>query len=359
MRYTSTIYKILGLDGSNIWPLGGKLSDFDQNFNFSSQHDAKFYSYDSSVATISFLDNASVTMDRQPTTAQTSAIKLVALYEHTTPMTAKVYLYYYIMLIITNVFSKILKQWDRPDGGLTMLRGEAEMLPNGGVFAGWSDRGYISEFAPDGRCILEATYVGDRFNSYRSYKFDFVGTPTEPPALKTHAYGGGASLASMSSVFAVSWNGATEVASWTFYGSNELSESFQELGTIAESGFETTYISDHLWAFLYARANAANRTSLGSSAVEEIILLNRQVQNIALAGLSVAQNQSERGPAVATTLVALACLILIGMIVMLLFFWRSASCCRLLYASKRNNDNAIEAGEMEALKYDDESDTES
>jgi hypothetical protein len=182
------------------------------------------------------------------------------------------------MFIITDVFSKILKQWDRPDGGLTMLRGEAEMFPNGGVFAGWNDRGYIREFAPDYRCVLEATYVGDRFNSYRGYKFNFVGMPTESPALKTHAYGSGASLGSMSSVFAVSWNGATEVASWTFYGSIDLSTSFQELGTIAKSGFETTYDSDRFWAFSYARGNAANSTSLGNSPVEEIILPNGQVQ---------------------------------------------------------------------------------
>jgi hypothetical protein len=90
MRYTSTIYKISGVDGSIIWRLGGRLSDFKQDFNFSSQHDAKFHSYNSTVTIISFLDNASDELDRQPPTARTSAVKMVALYEYTTPMTAKV-----------------------------------------------------------------------------------------------------------------------------------------------------------------------------------------------------------------------------------------------------------------------------
>jgi hypothetical protein len=82
-------------------------------------------------------------------------------------------------------------------------------------------------------------------------------------------------------------------------------------------------------------------------------------RNITLAGLSVAQKQSDRRPAVATTVVVVACLMLIGLNAKLLFFWRSESCCRLLYASNRNNDYVIKAGEMKALKCDDESDTES
>jgi hypothetical protein len=94
MRYTSTIYKISGKDGSIIWRLGGKLSDFKTDFNFSSQHDAKFYSQNSSMTVISFLDNASDEWEKQPTTARTSAVKLVALYAHTKPKQAKVRLSY-------------------------------------------------------------------------------------------------------------------------------------------------------------------------------------------------------------------------------------------------------------------------
>ena len=90
MRYTSAIYKISGVDGSIIWRLGGKLSNFSQNFNFSSQHDARFLVVNSTTTVISFLDNASDELGRQPPTSNTSAIKVVALDNSTIPMTAKV-----------------------------------------------------------------------------------------------------------------------------------------------------------------------------------------------------------------------------------------------------------------------------
>jgi hypothetical protein len=234
------------------------------------------------------------------------------------------------------------------------------MLPNGGVFAGWSERGYSSEFSPDGRCVQEAIFVSDRFNSYRAYKFDFVGAPAEPPALTTHAYGSGASLASMSSAFSVSWNGATEVSSWTFYGSNDLSKSFQELGSISRSGFETTYISPRFWAFSYALANAANGTSLGQSAVKEIILPNGQTQNITLAGLSVDRQQHKQKHSAIATVIVLVGLVLGILMRKSQFSWRlPRSCWRPLYTSEVKPESAIEAGEMEALKYDDESESES
>lgn len=205
-------------------------------------------------------------------------------------------------------------------------------------------------------------YVGDRFDSYRGYKFDFVGTPDEPPALKTHAYGSGASLDSMSSMFAVSWNGATEVVSWTFYGSNNPSTPFQNLGTIAKFGFETTYISNRFWAFSYAQANAANGTSLGFSRVEEIILPNRQTNSVTLASLLADARRAERRSAVATIVtivIVLVCLALGGLTLILLSFWkRPDSCCLPAYMPLRNMDGYAEAGEMEALKYNDGSDSE-
>lgn len=350
MRYTSTIYKISGVDGSIIWRLGGKLSDFTQDFNFSSQHDAKFYSSNSSVTVISFLDNASDEHNRQSPTARTSTVKLVALYTDTANKTAK-----------------ILKQFDRPDGGLTKLRGQAQFLPNDGVFAGWSEQGYISEFTPDGRTVLEAKYVGTRFNSYRGYKFDFVGCPSEPIALKTHAYGSQAELASMSSVFAVSWNGATEVASWNFYGTNNMSTTFQNLGSIPKSGFETTFISEQFWAFSYAEARAANGMSLGVSPVEQIILPNNRIADITAAGLSIDQEQHERKSVLVVSVIVLIGLLFSGSLSMLLFMWqrskpgsRWGTCFRSSYKTVGSTETAIEEGEMLGLRdHGEEMDDES
>jgi len=172
----------------------------------------------------------------------------------------------------------------------------------------------------------------------------------------------GVSLDSMSSMFAVSWNGATEVVSWTFYGSNNPSTPFQDLGTIAKFGFETTYISDRFWAFLYAQANAWSGTSLGFSRVEEIILPNRQTNTVTLASLLTDVRRTERRSAVATIVtivIVLVCLALGGLKLVLPFFWKRPDSCGLpAYIPMRNMDCYAEAGEIEALKYNDGSDSE-
>ncbi|KAJ9608754.1 hypothetical protein H2200_006525 [Cladophialophora chaetospira] len=251
MRYTSTIYKVSGQDSSIIWRLGGKKSDFRQDFNFSSQHHATFLSTNDSVTMISLLDNASDELDRQPSTARTSSIKIVALYEHASPKRAE-----------------LLKQFDRPDGGLTKLRGSAQRLPNGGFFAGWSEDGYVSEFTSEGQSVLEAKFVGSRFKTYRAYKFDFVGTPSEPPILRSIAHGDGSgTLSNMSTVFFVSWNGATEVRYWDFYATNNISIPFEKVGTVLRSKFETSFMTKDFWAFAYAKARDNEGRSLGRSEV--------------------------------------------------------------------------------------------
>ena len=150
--------------------------------------------------------------------------------------------------------ARILQQWDRPDGEFTEMRGNVQILPNGGVFMGWSEQGYVSEFASDGRLVLEAKFVSERYNSYRSYKFNFTGFPTEPPSLKTFAYGNGMSVADMVSVCYVSWNGATEVAKWNFYGSHDKSAEFSMVGSTAKTGFETSYMSAGYIKYTYAEA---------------------------------------------------------------------------------------------------------
>jgi len=173
------------------------------------------------------------------------------------------------------------------------LRGNAQMLPNTGVLAGWSGRDYSSEFSPDSRCVLEAVLAGDRFSSYRAYKFDFVGTPAEPPALTTHACGSGYLLTSNVSVFLSAGMGQLRCLPGPFMARTTFQTPFQELGRISRSGFETTYIFQRFWALSHGQANAANGTSLGC-AIKETILPNGKAQNITLAGLSVDRQHHRR-----------------------------------------------------------------
>ena len=220
------------------------------NFNFSRQHDARFRYENGSVTIISFLENAS---DGTLKSSEYSSALLVAIYNTTSPMTAKV-----------------LKRWVRPDRGLTLQRGNVQFLPNSdNVFVSWSDRGYLSEFSSDGRLLLEAQFTSERFNSYRAYKFNFVGSPSEALTLKAYAYT--SETGELVSTFHVSWNGATEVAVRNFYGSqNSSSRGFVALGTATRTGFETTFVSQYM-RWCYAEAVTANGTVLGESDIQQIV----------------------------------------------------------------------------------------
>lgn len=82
MRNTNTIYRVSHKTGNILWRLGGKFSDFQQDFLFSGQHDARVVSQNDTVLIISFLDNASVYHEENMQTANSSSFKVVALYEH-------------------------------------------------------------------------------------------------------------------------------------------------------------------------------------------------------------------------------------------------------------------------------------
>jgi hypothetical protein len=250
--------KISGVDRSIIWRLGGIKSDFILNgFNFSSQHHARFRGGNSSVTLLSLFDNASDDYNRQPNSAETSSGKLIALYTDEYPMTAR-----------------LIQQWERPDGGLTDKRGSIQFLDNGNVFLGFAERGYVTEFTADGRLLFEGKFVGPRQGSYRGYKYNFTGTPDDSPIMKTLVYR--LPRGDAASVHYVSWNGATEVKTWIFYGSQDKYTGYQLLGEAKKTGFETVFTTDAYSEWTYVEAVAADGTILGRSEVEEARLVQAQ-----------------------------------------------------------------------------------
>lgn len=90
VRHTWSIYKVSHSTGDVLWRLGGKNSDFKQDFNFSWQHDARIVSQNETVTIISFFDNAAVNSPDVNGTEAVSSFKVVALYENEFPMRAKV-----------------------------------------------------------------------------------------------------------------------------------------------------------------------------------------------------------------------------------------------------------------------------
>ena len=250
-RFTDTIYKISGENSSIIWQLGGDHSSFVLNeFNFSKQHDARFVEQNATTTIISFLDNAS---DGVNTTSTHSSALLVALESSITPMVARV-----------------IRRWIRPDGGLSSLRGNFQLLANGNAFVGWSDNSYISEHTFDGVLLMEAQFMSRRFVTYRAYKFNFTGTPVEPIMFKAYAFG--TTPATSTTVCYVSWNGATEVAVWEFHGRKDATTQSGLIGRTLKKGFETVFQFTGFEKSISATAISADGQVLGRSATEATIL---------------------------------------------------------------------------------------
>jgi hypothetical protein len=201
--------------------LGGRHSDFKlEGFNFSLQHDARWLSCNDDEEVISFLDNAgdSVMMKK---TSETSSALIVSLDKRSTPPVARV-----------------LKRWWRPDGKLSRLRGNFQTFEHStNVLVGWSDDGFITEHDESGRLLAETRFRSERMVTYRSYKFNFTGTPNEPPDVAAFAYGVDGDT--VVTVVHTSWNGATKVASWNFYSLEDAGPKL--LGSVAKSGFETAF----------------------------------------------------------------------------------------------------------------------
>jgi len=116
----------------------------------------------------------------------------------------------------------------------TMAMGNAQRLSNGNTLVGWgaSFSPNLTEFKPDGSKAMELTIAGFYY-TYRAFRFPWHGYPTWAPSLLVRGDGsGGLNLT-------ISWNGATDIASYQVYGSDA-----PPITTLitqqSKTGFETT-----------------------------------------------------------------------------------------------------------------------
>ncbi|PWY82028.1 hypothetical protein BO70DRAFT_405066 [Aspergillus heteromorphus CBS 117.55] len=242
-RHSNTIYLISGRDGTIMWRLGGKRNSFKKDFTFSKQHHARIISHSRQHMIMSFLDNAS---DDDITDEYVSTGLIVDLNLITREAT-------------------VLNRYDRPDGNFTRKRGNTQLLPNTNVFISWSDDGYISEFAHDGRVLMEARFASDRFSNYRAYKYPWSARPAEPPTLVASVHGTNGS--ELSTQFHVSWNGATDVEFWRFWAQFNSTSERVMIGTVPKKGFETTFVARGYMDRVVVEAVDAHNKSLGVSSM--------------------------------------------------------------------------------------------
>jgi hypothetical protein len=134
--------------------------------------------------------------------------------------------------------------------------GSAQVLGDGGMLVGWGTVPGFTEFGPDGRVRLDATFVGGAWN-YRSFRLPWRGRPATRPAVAAVTAGG------RTTVYA-SWNGSTETAFWEVRG-GERRGALRRLATVEWAGFETAVTLRERPRYVAVVALDASRRGLARS----------------------------------------------------------------------------------------------
>lgn len=140
----------------------------------------------------------------------------------------------------------LLNEYINPHKIYGVSQGSLQVLPNGNVLLGYGNTGAMTEFSQDGTVLCdvhfgpEALFGTGGIQSYRIFKFDWVGNPTTSPDVRI-LYPNETDHAELY----VSWNGATEVAEWILQVADNIESSKWEIvGSIAKAGFETMFNLD-------------------------------------------------------------------------------------------------------------------
>jgi hypothetical protein len=233
-RHTNGIYKIERTTGRVLWRLNGTRSDFEmgEGTPFAYQHDARVHA----SGELTLFDNAESNQDREGEVASRGMV--LRLDEEAKTAT-------------------LVREYIHPTGILSISQGNMQVLPNGNVFIGWGSAPVFSEFDAEGNLLFNGRFPQGA-NSYRAYRFPWVGTPTVPPDTAVEP-----GLGNDLTVYA-SWNGATEVVEWEVLAGPDP-EALEPVGSGARIGFETALEVTTAEPYLAVRALNADGDVLGVS----------------------------------------------------------------------------------------------
>lgn len=233
-RNANGIYKIERITGRVLWRLNGTRSDFamGEGTPFAYQHDARVHPN----GELTLFDNAE--SDQGKDGEIPSRGMVIRLDEEAKTAT-------------------LVREYLHPTGVLSVSQGNMQVLPNGNVFIGWGSAPVFSEFDAEGNLIFNGRFPTGA-NSYRAYRFSWVGTPSAPPDIAVET-----GLGDELTVYA-SWNGATEVAHWDVLAGPDP-EGLEPVGSGARIGFETAIAVTTVEPYLAVRALNADGEVLGAS----------------------------------------------------------------------------------------------
>jgi hypothetical protein len=228
-RNTHTIYKLHRRTGKVIWRLGGKRSDFalGRGVRFGWQHDARRQPN----GTLTLFDNSAAPRLRKQSRGLVLGLDerkmradVIRSFVHTPPITS-------------------------------IDQANMQKLPNGNYFIGWGHEPYFTEFGPRGGIVFDGRFGKRGADSYRAYRFPWLGRPTRPPAVAVEG-----------NTIYVSWNGATEVVSWQLLAGSDKKK-LVPVRVVPKGGFETAIPLPSNAAWVAVRALDKRGRSLARSTV--------------------------------------------------------------------------------------------
>jgi hypothetical protein len=197
-RHTSALYKIDAETGDIVWRLGGKRSDFKlgDGARFNLQHDARLLE----DGTLSLFDNVSEDVEDSDELSRGLVLKLDEQ----------------VMV------ASVAREYVHP-GVLSGTQGSMQTLGGENAFVGWGGmRPEFTEYSAPGEIAWDARFVPKGVESYRAYTMPWSAKPADPPDVTLRGR-----------LLQISWNGATDVASWRLTPDGGRTE------TIGRDGFET------------------------------------------------------------------------------------------------------------------------
>lgn len=234
-RHLWAVFKIDRSNGSVIWALNGKESDFklDKKAFFSWQHTVRHLP----GGRMSIFDDGAGTRK----TENESRGLILNVDED------------------TKVASMAEEYLPHPKL-LSGSQGSVQVLPNNHVFVGWGAYSYFSEYSYDGSLIYNAR-LPKPAHSYRAYRCEWSATPaTDPVAVAKRT---GKKKVAISAY----WNGATEVARWQVLAGTGP-KSLKPIGDFAYKGYVTSMAVASADRYFSVRAlNSAGQVIGGSKPI--------------------------------------------------------------------------------------------
>lgn len=205
-RNTWAVYKIDRGSGEVVWRLGGKRSDFamDRGTHFAWQHDARPHP----GGLLSLFDDGAA-----PRVEPQSRGLLLALDER-------------------SMRASLGRAFTHTPPLLAHALGSVQLLAGGNVLVGFGTAPYLTEYAADGRVLLDAR-LPPKGENYRALRFPWTGRPLDQPMLVASSITG-------RNLLYASWNGATAVATWLLRGGPDP-DRLADAARSPRTGFETVF----------------------------------------------------------------------------------------------------------------------